>query len=472
MQDNKKKYIIIGCSLLIMILLVALFYFLFHKEIKIDLNSSKDVIVEVNNKYKESNVIACYGNKFKCSKIKYIVNGIVQTNRIGTYKIKYSASYKNKSKSVIKKVKVVDRQAPVLTIEQQNVYVCPNGKIEDLKYSVVDNYDKDLTNKVKKEIVGNYIILSVSDSSNNITKKRILYKKEDKTAPSLTLKGDKDIYLIKGQEYQEPGYEVNDNCDDMNGKVEVAGKIDINNKGNYSLTYSATDSSGNKTSIVRNVTVYEKNQTIIPQGKTIYLTFDDGPGKDTERLLNLLNQYNVRATFFVTNQYPDYENMITRAYNEGHAIGLNSYTHNYSFVYSSVDNYFNDLNNIKEKVKRLTNGYESKLVRFPGGSSNTVSRRYSPGIMTTLSNMLSEQGYQYFDWNIVSGDAGETKSTDQIIQNVTSNLKDGYNVVLQHDVKSYSVDAVEAIIKYGLANGYNFAPLDVTSPPAHQHINN
>ena len=231
MQDNKKKYIIFGCSLLIMILLVVLFYFLFHKEIKIDLNSSKDVIVEVNNKYKESNVIACYGNKFKCSKIKYIVNGIVQTNRIGTYKIKYSASYKNKSKSVIKKVKVVDRQAPVLTIEQQNVYVCPNGKIEDLKYSVVDNYDKDLTNKVKKEIVGNYIILSVSDSSNNITKKRILYKKEDKTAPSLTLKGDKDIYLIKGQEYQEPGYEVNDNCDDMNGKVEVAGKIDINNKG-------------------------------------------------------------------------------------------------------------------------------------------------------------------------------------------------------------------------------------------------
>ena len=163
--------------------------------------------------------------------------------------------------------------------------------------------------------------------------------------------------------------------------------------------------------------------------------------------------------------------MITRAANEGHSIAIHTYTHNYSYIYASVDNYFADLNNMQDKIKRLT-GKETRLVRFPGGSSNTVSRKYTPGIMTTLANELEVRGYKYFDWNVSSGDAGETTSTAQVIKNVTSNLRSSYSNVLQHDVKSFSVDAVESIIQYGLTNGYHFAPLDVTSPGAHQRINN
>lgn len=469
-MHNMKKIII--CSIISFILLTGIVFCMFYKSLKLNIIGSEQIQLVLGQKYKEKNAQACYGNIFKCKKLEYQISGQVLENKIGTYKLKYKVTYNKKTKIKYRTIDVIDNEAPVLTIEKQHYYVCPNGKIGNLKYKAIDNYDKDITNKVKKEIVGNRIVLSVKDSSGNETKKSVIYKKEDIIAPNLVLKGDTEVFLKKGENYIEPGFEVSDNCDDVKDTVEVTAKLDTNNSGNYSITYSAIDNSGNKTSVVRKIKVYEKNETITPPAKTIYLTFDDGPGKDTERLLNVLKQYNIKATFFVTNQYSDYESMITRAFNEGHAIGLHTYTHNYAFVYSSVDNYFNDLNNIKEKVKRLTNGYESKLVRFPGGSSNTISRKYAPGIMTNLANQLIEQGYQYFDWNIVSGDAGETKDTNQIINNVIANLKDDFSVVLQHDVKSYSVDAVEAIIKYGLENGYTFLPLDVTSPPTHQHINN
>ena len=131
-----------------------------------------------------------------------------------------------------------------------------------------------------------------------------------------------------------------------------------------------------------------------------------------------------------------------------------------------------DLTMVQNIVKEQT-GIESKIIRFPGGSSNTVSRRYSNGIMSTLTKKVEELGYRYFDWNISSGDAGNTTSSSQIIKNVTYNLTSGNNnVVLMHDIKSYTVDAVESIIQYGLSNGYVFAPLTMESPVVHQKVNN
>ena len=117
-------------------------------------------------------------------------------------------------------------------------------------------------------------------------------------------------------------------------------------------------------------------------------------------------------------------------------------------------------------------GKKTTLVRFPGGSSNTVSS-FNPGIMTRLAQALTDMGYQYFDWNVSSGDAGETTSTDQVFENVVSGIRNrDVSIVLQHDIKGYSVAAVERIIVWGLANGYTFLPLEPTSPTAHHRINN
>ena len=165
--------------------------------------------------------------------------------------------------------------------------------------------------------------------------------------------------------------------------------------------------------------------------------------------------------------------MIKREYNEGHTVGIHSYTHSYSYIYASVDNYFEDLTNMQNKIYNLT-GYKTMIVRFPGGSSNTISKNYDNGshIMSKLAQMLSAKGYRYFDWNVLSGDAGETTDTKQIVKNVTSSLKDGTSVVLQHDTKNFSVNAVEDIIKYGIENGYSFLPLTMDSPSVEHNINN
>ena len=203
----------------------------------------------------------------------------------------------------------------------------------------------------------------------------------------------------------------------------------------------------------------------------VYLTFDDGPGDYTNALLDVLAKHEVKATFFVTGRGDDA--VIKREFDEGHTVALHTFSHNYSHIYASIDNYFADLNQVAERVKNIT-GQESKMIRFPGGSSNTVSARYDrhTRIMSTLTREVEARGFQYFDWNVDSDDAGRAKDSDTVFTNVATRLKPGPNVVLQHDVRPYSVEAVERIIEYSEANGYVFEPLKIDSPTVHHGVNN
>lgn len=285
----------------------------------------------------------------------------------------------------------------------------------------------------------------------------------DYESPEITLLGEPYITIYADETYEELGATATDNEAEV--EVKVSGKINTT-PANYLISYSATDSSGNTTVVSRIVTVLPRETGVI------YLTFDDGPGAYTAELLDILAKYNVKATFFVTGTGSD--ELIAREYNEGHAIGLHTYSHDYSYIYSSVDNFFADLYRVQDRVKNIT-GYTSYLMRFPGGSSNTVSARYDGGtrIMSTLTNEVESRGFAYFDWNVTSGDAGETTSSDAVYHNVTNRvLRDGKSVVLQHDIKGFSVAAVERIIQWGLANGFTFAKLDNNSFTAHHGINN
>ena len=137
-----------------------------------------------------------------------------------------------------------------------------------------------------------------------------------------------------------------------------------------------------------------------------------------------------------------------------------------------MDNYFTDLNAISDRVKRIT-GYDSKFIRFPGGSSNTVSKKYSVGIMTALTSEVLNRGYKYFDWNISGGDAGGTTSATGVYNNVVKNLsKKRVNMVLLHDTKSHTANAIESIIVYGLNNGYSFKAIDDDTAMVTQKVNN
>lgn len=196
--------------------------------------------------------------------------------------------------------------------------------------------------------------------------------------------------------------------------------------------------------------------------KTIYLTFDDGPGPYTEKLLKYLKQYDVKATFFVTNQSPKYKYVLKEIVEDGHAIGVHTKTHEWS-IYSSRKSYLKDFNAMHQIILDET-GVDTKIFRFPGGTNNTVSRKYSRGIMTDLASYMTKKGYIYFDWNVDCGDTSGY-SASKIAQTTINQIKNRHtSVVLMHDIKRNTVEAVKTIIEYGLKNGYEFAVIDESTP--------
>ena len=180
------------------------------------------------------------------------------------------------------------------------------------------------------------------------------------------------------------------------------------------------------------------------------------------------------STFFVTASLPKYVSCIGRAFEAGHKIGVHSYSHEYEKIYADEEAFFDDFLRMQEIIRQQTGSY-TDILRFPGGSSNTVSS-FQPGIMTQLTEDINGLGYQYFDWNVPSGDAGETTHSSAVAQNVIDGIRElpegRAAIVLQHDIKSFSVEAVEKIIKWGLENGYTFRTLDLTSPAAHLTLAN
>jgi peptidoglycan/xylan/chitin deacetylase (PgdA/CDA1 family) len=216
-----------------------------------------------------------------------------------------------------------------------------------------------------------------------------------------------------------------------------------------------------------------KKQPIINDYKTAYLTFDDGPSWLTPEILDILKKHNAHATFFVVNAVDNYKDVLNRMVNEGHTIGLHSATHKYDYIYSSEQAYFDDLNRIKDSVKRLT-GYNSTLIRFPGGSSNTVSAKYNKGIMSRLTKEVQVRGFYYHDWNVDSGDAAGANADRMIsnIERVPSDKK--YVNVLMHDAgsKRQTVLALDRIITYYEQNGYHLEALKESSPCVRHAVNN
>lgn len=460
-----------GISLIIVALMsfgIFTYSFFFDKDFYVT-NYKENVVINVNDEYKEEVPNVCYGSLYKCEEVSFIKEGSVDSTKLGDYNLVYQYKVDEKELVLEEKISVVDLEKPVIKV-LGDIKACPNGNIWDQKYEAYDNYDGDLTSKVVYVNEDDKHYLSVTDSSNNETRIETDIIINDE-APTITLKGDSKVYLLVGKKYSEKGYTVTDICDeDLSEKVTVKNNINSNKAGTYQVTYSVIDSSGNKKSVIRQVVVFKKNSVITPTNKTIYLTFDDGPGKYTGKLLDILDEYGVKATFFVTNQFPSYQKYIKEAYNRGHSIGIHTYSHNFK-IYSSVESYFNDLNKMNDIIKKQT-GVETKIVRFPGGSSNTVSRKYAKGIMKTLANELEARGYSYFDWNLGSGDTDGLTTSSAVAKRVINNLKGKTSNVLMHDIKSYSVEAVREIIEYGLGNGYTFAKININSPTFHHTINN
>ena len=401
-----------------------------------------------------------------------------EEGQLGTFLVKYTATYKNVVETAYRRVHIVDTQSPVISlVADPQRYTLPTETYQEEGFTAVDDYDGDITDRVIRTETKEKVTYTVCDASGNYTtvERPIVYN--DPIAPEITLKGEEIITITEGETYQEPGFTATDNCDgDLTDRVEVTGNVNRHLAGNYTVVYSVKDAYDNLTSVSRTVCVKPADggkipppEVVIPSGKVIYLTFDDGPGPDTPKLLDILKHYNIKATFFVVNT--KYIDTIKRTAAEGHSLAIHTATHVFKDIYASEEAYFEDLYKMRGIIKDLT-GVETTLLRFPGGSSNTVSN-FNKGIMTRLTEAVVDKGFQYFDWNVDSKDAGGAKTAEQVVENVIGGIGDKkISIVLQHDIKDFSIDAVERIIVWGLNNGYTFLPLEPNSPGSHHGINN
>ena len=211
-----------------------------------------------------------------------------------------------------------------------------------------------------------------------------------------------------------------------------------------------------------------QDETTVQQ-KRVYLTFDDGPSIYTGQILDILKANDIKATFFViAREDESYWPYYTRILEEGHTLGMHSYTHDYNQVYASLDSFEADVNSLSQFLYDRTGEYPT-IYRFPGGSSNTVSN--VP--MEECIAYLNEQGITYYDWNALNGDAVSSElPPEKLVENIMNSVRqNNTSIVLMHDMQSRhtTVESLQPLIDTLKDEGYEILPIDENTPLI-QHI--
>lgn len=467
-RRRKKQLIILIGVILSLVLGILIVVNLFVTSLSINLNGQEKETIEVGSDYKEEGAKAYLGNLFSKKEMKVEVTGNVDTTKLGKYIVVYEVENNGYKKQKERVITVVDKEAPTINLNSE-IKTCKSQKNVTIDATVNDNYDGDITDKLSYKIEDDFIILTTTDTSNNKAelKEKLTYIDDEK--PIIKLNGSTTTYVKVGTIYEEAGATATDSCDgDISKNIKTESNVDANTLGNYEVTYMVTDSAGATDKVTRKVIVTDQDSLVngtVTNG-VIYLTFDDGPGAYTTTILDILDKYNVKATFFVTNQFQStkYLSLIKEEANRGHVVGVHTYSHKWN-IYDSVDAYLNDFNKMEQIVYEQT-GVHPKYFRFPGGTSNTVSRSHCQGIMTTLSKLMTEKGYTYFDWNVDSGDSHGKKATaSYVLNNIKTYVKgNGSYIILMHDIQKSTKEALENVIIYLKDKGYVFKSIDESTP--------
>lgn len=468
MAKRKRRRFHLGrllAVLLVPLVLIAAIYFVYLKLNPLQLKA-RDIVVEYKEKFDpKDNIKRVFGG----SKDDVKIEGTIDTNAKGEYPITYT--YGNEKINAI--VNVKDQKPPVLTLQEAKVDMKDKGDpkliIKEVKDASEVTFDFKYDKKTFDERGKHKIEVTATDEDGNTTTETgTLIREEDSKAPTL-VDPDQKITIKQGQELDLSAIKVKDDFD-PEPTVTMDEEFDSEEAGKQTIMIKVSDRSGNEKEYEQIVNVKEDPAY---GKKVVYLTFDDGPSENTAKILDILDKYNAKATFFVTGNHPEYNKYMKRAAKEGHTIGLHTYTHNYSQLYSSEEAYFDDLQQISDMVEDVT-GKKSKVIRFPRGSSNMISANYVDGLMTTLTQKVQEQGYQYFDWNVDSTDAsGNGVPVSQLVENATAS-DDQYINILMHDTdaKDTTVEALPEIIKYYKDKGYVFLGLDTDSYAPHHNVVN
>lgn len=430
-MTNKKRKDTFGNGLIAFLFICMIFLMGYAFKNPILLYSTNPE-VEINHEYDPKTNIQ---QVFYHSDSSVQVSSDIDTKRVGNYTVTYQIKDYKKTCTV----SVKDTKAPKLKVKTYTTDLKEDVKPNSFVESVEDDSKVTLSfkNKVIKDEKQTVTIIA-KDAYGNCTMK-------DTT---LTLKKDTEKPVIS----TDPIHVYTDSKPNYKSYIEV--------------TVTATDRSGNKAKKKISVVVEEPT-------KVVYLTFDDGPSENTDKVLKILKKYDAKATFFVTGNNQKYNDSIRKAEKQGNTIALHTYTHDYATVYSSTEAYFNDLQQISDMVKQIT-GKAPKYIRFPGGSSNMVSANYSHGIMSKLDSMVHERGYEYFDWNCSSGDAASNSVPAQTIVDNSTNCNYDQIMLLFHDSspKTSTVEALPAIIENYKNRGYVFKAISDDTPIFHHGVNN
>lgn len=303
---------------------------------------------------------------------------------------------------------------------------------------------------------------------------QIAFSWDNLLAKNETINNSQTIASTSQQEVQNPTKiaksETNTTTNTINNNTSTTNTTETQSK----TTETKTNENKTQTNkISENKT--DESKTTPSNGKSIaYLTFDDGPSSITHSVLDILKKYNVKATFFVINSGNYNKETLQREVNEGHTIGLHAYDHNYAIAYKDDNSYLDGIDKLRAKVKADT-GFDSHYIRFPGGSSNTISKRYSKGIMSRITKTAKQRGYKYYDWNVDDDDAGRARTADDCYNNVIKELRPNRsNIVLMHDFGTNKkiLEALPRIIEYCQKNGYTMLPIDDNTPEIHHGISN
>ena len=203
-----------------------------------------------------------------------------------------------------------------------------------------------------------------------------------------------------------------------------------------------------------------------PAGKTVWLTFDDGPSAQTEKILDVLKEKNVPATFFVIGSTTERgKALYKRIVEEGHSLGIHSYSHRYNEIYQSADAYIKDFQRLSKHLKECA-GVEPNIFRFPGGSNN---RHADAAVLEEIKQRMKKDGKVWFDWNARAKD-GHAQATpaDQMVQNVLKSAGDCEQIlILLHDdaLRTTAADCVSQLIDHYQAEGFTFAALTPETVP-------
>ena len=457
----KKKRLAIAISIILAAILAVVLFFMnrspihFVKNPQIEIHSLVDYqsFVEEVDKGQVSDL--------------HIDSSKVNVDQLGEYPVDYEFN----GKTYTLDIEVVDTKAPEVILNDKKVALNQNVSPEYFIDSIKDQTKTNVSFKKKykfDKLEDKEVVIIIEDEGHNKIEKTIKTQIVEDTKKPVITAGNQSV-IVGSKVDLKSLIQVEDDFD-TNPTVTINDSgFDPHKIGKYKVEIVAKDFSGNesrKSIFVQVIDKTGKNE------KVVYLTFDDGPSRHTPEVLDILKKYDCKASFFITGMNPQYRKYIKIAHDQGHTIGLHTYSHDYSEVYASTDAFFKDLNKVGAVAKEYL-GFVPRYIRFPGGSSNTISRKYTPGIMTKLTKMVEEKGYDYYDWNAENGDGYSHMSKSEMYRRATMSNQNQI-MILMHDSngKQNTVDILPSVIEHYQKKGYTFKAIDDSSMVPHQQVNN